>query len=346
MSGMPLSASSVAVVLLIGCGHLHDQELEVNASCLQCATMTMIPTDTFEIELGPASRTGEASIREHAISWHPEKKKYYLIADVIQLSNENHPNTYDTELYLWWSRDLVAWHFVGLAVPKGTPGVTYDGYGVASPAGMAYLNGKLYVPFSARGESDYSGRSIGLAWSGSDPEVIPWTKSEVPVSDLPGEDDDPAAVVISRDTVLHLYHRTTGGREGYRIVHAASPTPEVPSSWSEPEPVTQRPEGVRAQELTGAVWMNDALHLFVIEQGTSLPGILISHLCSTDPRATMGQAHPRARYLAEEPDQLASGGHVTAVVREGRLQAGFWTVRQSGPRYGLVGHPLRCGTIE
>lgn len=51
---------------------------------------------SFQVELTAASRTDEASIREHAITWHPAKKKYYLVADVVPLDSPHHPNTYDT----------------------------------------------------------------------------------------------------------------------------------------------------------------------------------------------------------------------------------------------------------
>jgi len=318
------------------------------AEVLAGAHIERDPKTTFSVELGPGSPVGEASIREHAIAWHPGKRKFYLIADVIPLRNPHHPNTYDTELYLWHSHDLNTWTFVGCAVPKGKPDATYDGYGVASPAGMAFLNGKLYVPFSARKTSRFTQRAIGLAWSGPDPEVIPWSKTRSPISDLPGEDDDPAVVVIPGDRKLHLYHRTTGngaGR-GYRIVHTASDRPEDTSSWPTARDVTVRPEGIRAQELTGAVCVNQTVHLFVIEQGTGVGGIRVAHLCSKDPAGLFAQANPTHRYLVDQPVRLKSGGHFTPVVRDGRLHAAFWTVSQSGPRYGLAGHPVRLARPE
>lgn len=149
---------------------------------------------------------------------------------------------------------------------------------------------------------------LALGVTGSDPEAIPWTRTRRAISDLPGEDDDPAVVVVPGDHTLHLYHRTTG---------------------------------VRAQELTGAVWADGCVHLFVIEQGSGVKGIRIAHLRSRDPGAIFAQAHPTERYLIDQPARLESGGHFTPVVRDGKLRAAFWTVRQSGPRYGLQGHPAR-----
>jgi len=297
---------------------------------------------TFSVSLGSASPIGPASIREHAIAWHPSRRRFYLIADVIPLRHAHHPHTYDTELYLWRSGDLATWTLVGLAVLKGKRDVDFDGYGVASPAGMAVWSGRLYVPFSARKTLRFTQRSIGLAWSGPDPEVIPWTKTPGPISDLAGEDDDAAVVAVPGDDRLHLYHRTTGngaGR-GYRIVHTASPRPTDASSWPRAKEVTVRPAGVRAQELTGAICVDGRVHLFVIEQGTGVKGIQIAHLFSADPGGTFQQADPSQRYLLDQPDRLKDGGHFTPVVRSGRLIAAFWTVWQSGPRYGLTGHPV------
>jgi hypothetical protein len=286
------------------------------------------------VALAPDSPVGEASIREHAVAWHPAKLKYYLVADVIRLNSPHHPNTYDTELHLWASEDLVSWTYIGLAVPKGTPDESYDGYGVASPAGMALVGERLYVPFSARRTAAFTERAIGLAWSGSDPEVVPWTKSAAPVSKCRGEDDDPAVLLIPGDDRLHLYHRTTG-EGGYRIVHTASATPQDPGSWPKATDVTRRPAGVRAQELTGAVFLGGAVHLFVIEQGDGVKGVQIAHLSSPEPDEYFQAAQPRARYLQGQPRTTAFGGHFTPVMKDGKLAAASWTVRQGARRYGL-----------
>ncbi len=293
----------------------------------------------YRVALGPDSVVGEASIREHAVTWHPGKQKFYLVADVVPLESSHHPNTYETELYLWSSPDLAVWTFIGLAVPKGKAG-DYDAHGVASPAGMVYARGRLYVPFSARKAERFRQRAIGLAWSGPDPESIPWTKTASPISDLPGEDDDPALMSIPGDDALHLYHRTTGAG-GYRIAHSASSSPEDPASWSPATDVTARPAGVRAQELTGAFYQEGAVHLLVIEQGDAVPGIQIAHLISPDPAGTFTEANPASRHLRGQPRRLAVGGHITPVMRENVLCACFWTVPQAAPRYGLGGGPAR-----
>ncbi len=289
------------------------------------------------VTLPADSPVGQASIREHAIAWHPGKARYYLVADVIPLGSPHHPNTYDTELHLWSSEDLADWAYVGLAVPKGTEEQCYDGYGAASPAGMALFDGRLYVPFSARKTAAFTKRGVGLAWSGSDPEVVPWRKTVVPVSDLPGEDDDPAVVVIPGDQRLHLYHRTTG-EGGYRVVHTASAMPREPDSWPRATDVTQRPPGVRAQELTGTAVVDGKVHLFVIEQGEGVTGIQIAHLCSETPDEPFLPVHPGKRYLSHQPKDLAFGGHFTPVVKDGRLVAASWTVWQGPGRYGLGLH--------
>jgi len=293
----------------------------------------------FQVELATDSPLGEASIREHAITWHPQKQKFYLVADVVPLGTSHHPNTYDTQLYLWSSPDLASWTLHGLAVPKGTSPRAYDAFGTASPAGMACIDSRLYVPFSARRTARFTGRSIGLAYSGVDPEQLPWTKLPMPISDLDGEDDDPAAVVEPGRDRLHVYHRTTG-QGGYRIEHTWSDTPMVPGSWQAAVSVTSRPENVRAQELTGATYFGNQYHLFVIEHLTAA-GMRIAHLVCARPAGPFLQLTPRRRYVERQPSGLAFGGHISPVVRHGRLEALFWTVHQKGKRYGLLGHPVR-----
>ncbi|MCK5802171.1 MAG: hypothetical protein KAI66_05035, partial [Lentisphaeria bacterium] len=279
---------------------------------------------------------GGASIREHAVAWHPGKQRFYLVGDVIPLRSPRHPNTYETELHLWSSPDLRQWTYHGVAVPQGE-GDSYDAHGVASPSGMVFHDGRLWVPFSARRTAAFTHRGIGLAWSGSDPEDLPWQKTAAAISDTPGEDDDPALVMVPGDPRIHLYHRTTAG--GYHIVHTASRTPQNPASWAAAARVTTRPKGVRAQELTGAVVFEGAVHLFVIEQGTGVGGIKISHLMSPDPAGNFLPAST-SRYLEDQPGTLAYGGHFTPVMRGGELVAAFWTVKQQHPRYGLQGHAM------
>jgi hypothetical protein len=320
------------------------------AVCLLLAQATVVVTAptidvdrsaSFHVELTAASPTGEASIREHAIAWHPVEKKYYLVADVVPLDNSRHPNTYDTELHLWSSGDLTEWTYHGVAVEKGKAETSYDRYGVASPAGMAFFNGRLYVPFSARRTSRFEKRSIGLAVSGSDPERLPWTKTKRPVSDLPGEDDDPALLALPGDDVLHLFHRRTGPG-GYRIVHAASKTPENFDEWPAAQVVTPRPLEVRAQELTGVFALNGNVHLLIIEHLFG-GGVRIAHLVADTPDGPFHPVDPNRRYLKPnaQPRNLAYSGHISPVVKGGKLVAFFWTVPKQGRRYGLQGHPVR-----
>lgn len=298
---------------------------------------------SFQIQLAEDSPVGEASIREHAIAWHPVKHKYYLVADVVPLSHPHHPNTYNTEIHLWSSPDLVKWNYHGVAVGKGKSAQAYDGFGVASPAGMTFAQGKLYVAFSARQTEQFTNRGIGLAWSGVDPERLPWTKSAKPISDLEGEDDDPALLSIEGDQRLHLYHRRTGPG-GYRIVYSACQTPKISDAWPAAQAITPRPATVRAQELTGAFFSAGKIHLLVIEHLVK-GGTRIAHLTSDKPEGPFSPADPGRRYLTNESqaDNLAYGGHITPVVRNGHPVAFFWTVRQSGQRYGLLGHPCHRG---
>lgn len=296
------------------------------------------PVRLFGIALPANSPVGEASLREHAYAWHPVKRRYYLVADVVPLCNPHHPNTYNTELYLWSSSNLTNWTFHGVAVPKGVPGESYDGYGVASPAGMAYCRGRLWVPFSARKTQHYTQRSIGLAWSGADPEQLPWTKSDSPVSDLAGEDDDPAVISLPNEERLHLYHRATNG--GYHIAHTASATPDQPATWPTARPVTVRTADVRAQELTGVAFHDGQIHLFIMEH-LNPQGLEIGHFISRTPDAIFQYASLSKRFVDSQPKSRAYGGHVTPICREGLLVGLSWTVPQAGKRYGIAGYTAR-----
>lgn len=310
---------------------------------LCCGTATseieLDATHAFVVELPGDTEAGEASLREHAVTWSPDNQCYYLVADVVPLDNPHHPNTYETDIHLWKSADLATWTYLGLAIPKGGAG-RFDAHGVASPAGIVWYRGKLLAAYSARKTDTFTQRGIGLAWSGANPADLPWSKAEVAISDLLGEDDDPALLQIPGDNRLHLYHRTTGGESGYRIVHTASATPLAPDSWPDAVDVTRRPPGVRAQELTGAAWYDGLVHLFIIEQGDGVKGAPVAHLVSDSPDGPFRPADPENRYMDTAPARLAYSGHFTPVTRDGRLEAGFWTAFQSGPRYGLVGHPL------
>lgn len=298
-------------------------------------------TNTFQVSLPEGSITGESSLREHSIVWHPEKKKYYLLADVIPLASDDHPNTYNTEIHLFSSPDLADWRYHGVAIRKGTAADDFDRYGVASPVAATLVDGVIYCPYSARKTRQYTGRSAGLAWSGADPEQIPWNKSGQPVSDLPGEDDDVALISTAGDDRFHLYHRTTGA-DGYQIVYRASKNPRDKASWSKAIPVAAPPEMVRAQELTGAVFVDGLFHLFIIEhfhKGSAQ----IAHVVSQQSAGPFRAFQKNQRYLEPEdqPRNIIYSGHITPVVRQGKWDAFFWTTSQQGKRYGLTGHPVR-----
>ncbi len=301
--------------------------------------ITIDASKTFRVELATDSPVGEASIREHAIAWHPIKRKFYLVADVIPLSSPHHPNTYDTDIHLWSSADLGRWTYHGVAVKKGKRGESYDGYGVASPVAMVFWRGELLVPFSARMTKSFGRRSIGLAWSGRDPEKLPWTKSPRPVSDLDGNDDDCALLTVPGDDRIHLFHRN-GGPPDYRIVHTSSTSPKQPNSWPKAMPVIPRSDDVRAQELTGLFFANGTVRMLVIEHMRT-GGMKIADLQSRAPAGPFEPHQPGQRYLPadSQPTGLAYSGMITPVVRDGRVVAFFWCSFQKGKRYGLVGHP-------
>lgn len=297
-------------------------------------------TNVFQVQLSKDSAIGEASIREHTIVWHPLQKKYYLLADVVPLNSKHHPNTYESEIHLFSSGDLSVWKYHGVAITKGLVEGDHDRHGVASPVAAALVDGVIYCPYSARKTKTFTQRSVGLASSFSDPEKIPWNKTSRPISDLPGEDDDVAIIANEAGNRFHLYHRTTGS-QGYQIVHSESTTPLKESSWSKAVSISERPATVRAQELTGAILIDGRYHLFVIEhlyQG----GAKIAHLSSRNPAGPFHAFQKNQRYLNSgvQPERIIYSGHITPVLKEGKLNAWFWTSHQRGKRYGLSGHPV------
>ncbi len=312
----------------------------VAAPGISAPPFTIEQQSSFGVELAAESPLGEASIREHSIVWHPVQKKYYLIGDVVPLASHHHPNTYDTQLHLWSSADLAQWTYLGVAVEKGRPDHSYDGYGVASPAGMVFSDGRLYVPFSARRTSRFDKRGIGIAVSGPDPEQLPWKKTTTAVSDLPGEDDDPALLVLPDDDAMYLYHRHAGP-DGYQIVHTSSKTPLVGDSWPAAQVATPLPPNVRAQELTGVYAANGSIYLLIIEHLVA-GGTRIAHLQSETPAGPFEPVNSQERYLPSDaqPGHLAYSGHISPVLRDGAPVAFSWTVHQSGRRYGVQGHPI------
>ncbi|MCR9234306.1 MAG: hypothetical protein NXI29_25185 [bacterium] len=308
----------------------------VRADSLVCCDRSQ----TYQIALDKESKVGEASLREHTIVWHPAKKKYYLLADVVPLTSQHHPNTYNTEIHLFSSPNLQNWTYHGVAIPKGTKAGRFDRFGVASPASATFHNGLIYCPYSARRTSHFTERSIGLACSHPDPEQLPWQKTTRPIADLTGEDDDAALISDASDNHLHLYFRTASS-QGYHILHSQSSHPLKEDSWSKPVKISIKPEGVRAQELTGAALLNGEYHLFVIEhfyQG----GAQVAHLTSQNAEGPFHEFDKEQRYLLpeEQPPNIVYSGHITPVVREGAIKAFFWTVSQTGKRYGLLGHPV------
>jgi|GEM_PF-1853546 len=297
-------------------------------------------TKPFEVQLTKDSVIGEASIREHTIVWHPLKKKYYLLADVIPLKSKYHPNTYESEIHLFSSSHLSDWQYHGIAITKGETEGDHDRHGVASPVSATLKKGIIYCPYSARRTKEFTQRSVGLAYSYSDPEKIPWNKTAQPISDLPGEDDDVAIINDEKGAPFHLYHRNAGP-EGYRIVHSESTTPLKESSWAKATPVAERPQTVRAQELTGAILIDGLYHLFVIEH-LYKGGVKIAHLSSHDPAGPFHSFQKNQRYLkpSDQPKRIIYSGHITPVMQDGKISAFFWTAHQQGKRYGLIGHPV------
>lgn len=296
-------------------------------------------TKPLQVQLTKDSPIGEASIREHTIVWHPLNKKYYLLADVVPLKSKHHPNTYESEIHLFSSGDLSDWNYHGVAIAKGEVEGAHDRHGVASPVAATLVDGVIYCPYSARKTKTFTQRSVGLAYSSSDPEKIPWNKTSRPISDLPGEDDDVAIISEEDGARFHLYHRIAGP-EGYQIVHSESKNPLKESSWSKGVPVSERPETVRAQELTGAMLLDGRYHLFIIEH-LYKGGVKIAHLVSHNPAGPFSAFQKNQRYLNpnDQPKRIVYSGHISPIVKDGKMDAWFWTAHQQGKRYGLLGHP-------
>ena len=256
-----------------------------------------------------------------------------------------HPNSLNTEIHLFKSttvESMDSWSYVGVAIPKGGVGQLGE-FGVGSPASAVVINDEINCAFSARNTASFTERSIGLAYSSSDPDVVPWTKLSDPISDTPGEDDDPCLVLVDGDPRVHLYHRTTddGTGSGSVIVHRSSPTPKQSNSWAPTNIAVPRFDGtVSAVESTAAFVLNGVVHIFVIEQA---PSSVTSHWISGNPDSQFVPSNIESRFLTDIEvfgglSSLAFSGHFTPAVRDGELRGIFWTKNNNAPRYTTKGN--------
>lgn len=283
------------------------------------------------------------SIREHCIVWHPGKRTYYLIGDVLANASPYWPNTYDSEIGLWKCNDpetLQSWTYLGICIPKGT-GKGQGEFGAASAAGADVLDsGSIVVPFSSRdtGAPSFTERSIGMAISSGDPDVVPWTKRSGFISDVSLSDDDPAIVRDIQTDLYHLFHRSTDNFTDYRISHLYTTDP-VNGVWLQTDDandLTPYPS-VTAQEVTGAFMLDGVCNLWTMEQGPTQPAtawwVSKSNMLEFKPKDSLNRHLPASAFGKGTLDP--ANGHASPIVREGKYIGTSFTVNQAVGQYGV-----------
>jgi hypothetical protein len=329
---------------------------------LQNPTPWNFSGSVYTVGLDASSALGEAaSIRESCSVWHEGNQKYYMVADVIPLSNPKHPNSFETSLYLFSSVDGLNWSLVSATpcVPKGSgsDGQGLADFGAGSPTGMSVRDGKIYVPFCSRDDYDaplatYANRTISLAYSTTNPEVVPWTIVPAIADDVDQPDDpglaylDGAFYVYFRARTFDSYVPGVSISDQYddvwevRMVSAVDPT--APENWSAETvvDVINNGSGTTAGEITSVFAMGGRIHIWNMIR----PGIngLDRNMAWKTHDGGNGQLVPfdNSRTFHDTiPTGIAIylGGHAMPVIRDGSIRAMFYTSLISSPRYGLKG---------
>ena len=260
------------------------------------------------------------SIRESCVVWHQGIGKYCLVADVVPSDAPSYPDSFNTELGLWTSVDLISWEYIGICIEKGAP---LGEYGVGTPSGMIVRDGKILCPFSARQNSSYSLRYIGIAESPDDPTQIPWTKYG-PFTKFSGGgfDDDPALVELPHDGNVYLYYRQTKQGENKKIVVKRSLSPLNPDSYSDPVVVIEDP--TVSYELTDAFYYNNQIHLMAISSVVSSSGARILHQASYVAESGFEDFNQGYPLMESRVSGLFNGGHPTTILRNSEVVGMIW----------------------
>ncbi len=222
------------------------------------------------------------SIRQNSAIWFDGY--YWLYADVVPWDNPYHPDTYDTSIHLFKSKDAENWKYSGEIIGRYQAG-QWTANGVATP-GACVFDGRIYVSYCVRGARDGSGHCmIGL--SAADYPTGPFrelTEHRVFESDFDYSKDhptlrmdDPYLVASNADGTgpgnerLYLYYRQSlndflnpvnrGEALDYRICCRSLTKSE--GKWSEPYTVLHAPEG-HVAEVADVRWIDGRLIMTVL----------------------------------------------------------------------------------
>jgi hypothetical protein len=315
------------------------------------------------------------SIRENSIVWHEGNKKWYMVADLVDTLDSNHPDSFGGGIWLFSSDDGEDWSLVdtvAVAFEDSTAAEGYGKYGLASPVGLIEHNGRLIVSYSSQDSLDvplnaYTYRSISIAYSHPDSvEVLPWTKLG-PIAKAADQPDDPALFrnpitgkveVFFRGRTFNSYipgsQAPIQAQDDYDIYYATADDPLVLDSWSKPVPLlrdsisTGEVAELTQVQITGPQNYN----LFSMSAG----GAGLSLWKSRGRKFKNGNPWRYEDYTIkfdsvnqEYPDTintltLINWGHPTLGIKNGKVEFALWTASQEGSRYGLYG--LKTGFIE
>lgn len=285
-------------------------------------------TNLATIHLDSSSAVGAASIRQSAFVYDSLRTKWYMIADVVLLSDTNHPNTFNGQIHLWSLNDsLTRATYIGVAIPRGTVGL--DELRASSPAGMTYRNGRIYAPYC--GTSVVSGNSICLATT-DDPETVPWTKRGR-ITSVRG--DGPSILAMPNDDVFYCYFNTNTG-DSIKVMSSTNPIDS--SSWTSPIAIIAKHPRTQSIESPIAKLVDGQIHIWC-EENILVPDSIAgeSHFVSSEPLGPFTEYNPVNRFILKNfGDYIAV---FSVVERGGEIIGAFWTqtMVNSNGRYGLIG---------
>ena len=137
----------------------------------------------------------------------------YLLCDIVPWDNPYHPDTYDSSIGFYRTKDLLLWEYLGEVVPKGQPGEWNSG-GVGTPS-VCVFNDRVYVAYSGRTQAGGGGhRFIGVK-EANHPEgpFRPVPELMVRLDDIDYTVDDPCLITSNAEGTgpgndrLHLIYR-------------------------------------------------------------------------------------------------------------------------------------------
>ena len=159
--------------------------------------------------------------------------RYWCFADVVPYSNPHYPNTYNTSTHLFSaSASDMIFHYEHEVIPRGAPG-TWDHGGAQTPGAAIAADGTVVVVYCGFAHGNTSrDSSIGVA-TANHPNGTFTKRGRIPATIEPGRNHaDPQLVLDPYSGQLVLWHRRSGGPEGYVMIRSQQ-NQSVGAEWTD-----------------------------------------------------------------------------------------------------------------